>query len=158
MAADLIIEASTRDDSATLVAAKKVGAEKFSDFELVRLKNLDIPLFFDDRKDRIFASSEDLEELYMKMYTADQVLLASPVYWYNVSHLMKNFLDHWTYFLRHKTPIKDVISDTKFSTLFVGSADDPSQVEPARKTLEMSIAYIGAKWGKGYYFAESNLR
>ena len=156
----LAIEGSTREDSATLIALQSfLKAKESNSNEILRLKNLDLPQFRDTRGGGEWALSPDVETLYEKMIAADHIVLASPLYWYSVSNLMKNFLDHWTYYLRHpKAPMKESMKGKNFSFLVVGSGPKNHLVEPVFHALRYSVEYIGAVGNDEVYHTENEAR
>ena len=157
----LAIEGSTRIDSATAIMLKhKIGKEPLgTKIRMKRLLELNIPLFTDQRHDRDWKKSDDLEELLADMIWADQIILASPLYWYSVSHLMKNFIDHWTYYLRHEThPLKVVMKEKKFSFLVVGHGEESELTKPVFESLRYTVKFIGAECSAQEYFSEHFVR
>lgn len=154
------IEASTRDDSSTLMALESViqGKQDFSS-EVWRIKDKGFPLFRDTRSGGDWALTTEVELAYDKMREADHIILASPLYWYSVSHLMKNFLDHWTYYLRHpRYPMKDAMKGKCFSYLIVGSGEKNHLIKPVFDSLRYSVDYIGGVSKDEWYFTEKEAR
>jgi multimeric flavodoxin WrbA len=44
--------------------------------------------------------SDDCDEVIAEMLQHDIVIFATPIYWYGMSGIMKNFVDRWSQFLR----------------------------------------------------------
>ena len=121
--------------------------------EIVALQKLELPFFIDHREDGQWPPSKVLEDLYKKMLDADIIVLATPLYWFSVSNYMKNFLDHWTTFLRHKEfPMGSHFENTAFVSLVVGGgpAENPAEL-PIYHSMKASIAYIKAQCMGGIY-------
>jgi len=77
----------------------------------------------------------------------DTIILATPVYWYSMSGIMKNFLDRFTDLL---TIEKDLGRQLRGKSLLVASVsknDDCPEEYP--KPFERSANYLGMNW-KGY--------
>lgn len=156
----LAIEASTRENSATnLKLDRHLSTFKNAEIKKFRLSELNLPLFIDDREKRNWATSDHLETLLEEMTKADLIILASPLYWYSVSHLMKNFLDHWTYYLRHpKYPLKEIIKGKHFELIVVGHGEESNLTQAVFQTLKQSVEYIGAITRAAHYFTEHSVR
>ncbi len=151
----LIIEGSTRSPASTMAHVQALAAAQPAETncEIVALRELDLPLFEDHRTGGSWRRGEALEGLYRQMRAADVILLATPLYWYSVSHLMKNFLDHWTYFLRHpEAPMVESLADTSFGFVVVGSSfENRERREPVFQSLRLSVDYIKARCIGGFY-------
>ncbi len=156
----LAIEASTRIDSSTNIALDRYLAEQKScSVKKYRLKDMSLPLFVDERSDGKWITSPEIEMLVEEMAWADKIVLASPLYWYSVSHLMKNFMDHWTYYLQHsKHPLKEVVKDKKFSFIVVGYGEKSELTKPVFSILRQSIDFIGARIDDEIYLSEHSVR
>ncbi|GAB7006892.1 NAD(P)H-dependent oxidoreductase [Nocardioides sp. AN3] len=79
---------------------------------------------------------------------ATDVVLATPLYWYNVSGSTKALLDYWAGWL--KVPGLDFRDRTRGKTLWVVMAladRDTSTADPALATLKMAADYLGMTWG-----------
>ncbi len=151
----IAILGSTRSPSSTLGHIKALG-QKSPDWTIdyINLQEAALPLFKDFRTEQNkWESSETLEKLYQEMIAADLVILASPLYWYTVSHPMKNFLDHWTYFLRHpQKPMKDHFNQKIFLPVIVGSGFYGRQFQdPVFSTIKLSVEYVNGKCLPGFF-------
>ena len=77
----------------------------------------------------------------------DTIILATPVYWYSMSGIMKNFLDRFTDLLTIKKEVGRQLRGKSLLTISVSSSDDcPPEY---RMPFERSAEYLGMKW-KGY--------
>ena len=77
----------------------------------------------------------------------DTIILATPVYWYSMSGIMKNFLDRFTDLVTIK---KDMGRQLRVKSLIVVSVSNSDDC-PAEYPLpfERSAEYLGMKW-RGY--------
>ncbi|MDF1694477.1 MAG: NAD(P)H-dependent oxidoreductase [Saprospiraceae bacterium] len=77
----------------------------------------------------------------------DTIILASPVYWYSVSGIMKNFIDRFTDLLTIKKDMGRQLRGKSMLAISVSKSDDcPEEFSsPLRRTAE----YLGMTW-KGY--------
>ncbi len=151
----LIIEGSTRSPASTMahVQALASAQPKETHHDIVALRDLALPLFEDHRVDWSWSRSQPLESLYQQMQAADVILLATPLYWYNVSHLMKNFLDHWSYLLRHPDrPMAETLEGKSIGFVVVGSGVEGRELrQPVFQSLRLSVEYIKARCIGGFY-------
>lgn len=98
----LVLNGSPREkgNTAALVKQLTIGAkEAGAEVESVRLHDLDIHPC--DACDSCQGNgngcviSDDMQELYPKLRTADVIVIASPVYWFNLTAQTKLCIDRW---------------------------------------------------------------
>lgn len=85
-----------------IIEQKLVEKDNTIEFEYVQLSKADIRtckgcFVCIDKGEENCPLKDDREKLEMKIKRVDAVILASPVYIYNVSWIMKNFLDRFAY-------------------------------------------------------------
>lgn len=86
----IVILGSSRSNGNTLEAVNTVIQQK--NVEIVDLKTLNISYFdYDHANDH-----DDFLPLAQKMVKHETIILATPVYWYLMSAIMKTFLDRWS--------------------------------------------------------------
>ena len=105
----------------TLKEAQKQGAKT----ELIQLagKNIKYCLGCDDCRYpcRI---KDDMGKIYKKMIKADVIIIGSPVYYCNVSGLLKNFMDRCTCLTHPELKLKDKVGGAiTVSGFFAGNAE-----------------------------------
>lgn len=86
----IIILGSSRSDGDTLQAIKAVTKERT--VPIIDLKNLNISPYdyaYENKHDDFITLAE-------KMVQHNPIVLATPVYWYTMSALMKTFIDRWS--------------------------------------------------------------
>jgi len=98
----LIINGSPRSKGNTAVLSEQLIAgavEAGADVEIIRLQGLEIqPCDGCDScqtKSGGCVISDDMQEIYPKLQDADVIVIASPVYWFNMTAQTKAFLDRW---------------------------------------------------------------
>jgi len=85
----LVINGSARHDSNTLLAVKKLSP--FSEYDIVSLHEYNLQYYAYDQD-----PCEDFLKIVQKMIEANEIIFATPVYWYAMSGRMKNFFDMFT--------------------------------------------------------------
>ena len=79
--------------------------------------------------------------------TYDTIILATPVYWYSMSGIMKNFLDRFTDLLTIKKELGRQLRGKSMMAFSVSKSDDCPKEYPM--PFERSAEYLGMNW-KGY--------
>lgn len=111
--------------------------------EVVSLDNLRMSAFDYQHRNR----DDDFEPLMSRVLSHDQIIFATPIYWYSVSAAMKIFLDRLSDYL----DLADLLVEgrkLRGKTAFVvctSISDDPSTafVEAFRETFD----YLGMRFG-----------
>jgi len=87
------------DQALSMAGAKGVATEKIilSDYRIYPCQAHD-----ECRELTACLQDDDMRSIVAKVYIADGIILASPVYYYNVSAQMKIFIDRNLFFFRHK--------------------------------------------------------
>lgn len=86
--------------------------------------------------------------LLTETLAATDLVIASPLYWYNVSAATKLYLDHWAGWLR--IPRTDFRENMRGRTMWAVSAisdEDPAKADPLVASLRLSAEYLGMRWG-----------
>ena len=77
----------------------------------------------------------------------DTIILATPVYWYSMSGIMKNFLDRFSDLLTIKKEMGRKLRGKSLIAISVSNSDDCPKEYPM--PFERSAEYLGMNW-KGY--------
>lgn len=77
----------------------------------------------------------------------DTIILATPVYWYSMSGIMKNFLDRFTDLLTIEKEMGRQLRGKSLLVVSVSKNDDCPEEYP--RPFERSADYLGMNW-KGY--------
>lgn len=148
----VVIEGSTRWPSSTCAHVEALLAANAMEAQIFHLRTLHLPPFEDRRLTRTWHVSPAIEQLLDAKIAADLIVLATPLYWFSVSHLMKNYLDHWTYYLRHpQHKFTELMRGKKFYPVIVGASEDPAGAAPAFASLRMSVEYVNGTPLEGFY-------
>ncbi|MCH9753339.1 MAG: NAD(P)H-dependent oxidoreductase [Alphaproteobacteria bacterium] len=140
----IIIFGSSRDRGDTWNAIQKVIGEK--KVPIVNLNDIKISNFDYDWKN----ADDDFIKVAEQMIESDPIILATPIYWYSVSAIMKTFLDRWTDLTVFR---KELGRKLRGKTLCVitsyGATEGKRGFEPV---LIQTAEYMGMKYG-GCFFS-----
>ncbi|MEU7999713.1 NAD(P)H-dependent oxidoreductase [Catellatospora sp. NPDC049111] len=149
----LFLLAGARQGGNTETLARTAAAElpAHATQTWLNLRDLPLPPFDDIRHtgDGVYPRPEGPEKTLLDAtLAADNLVIASPLYWYSVSASAKLYLDHWSAWLR--VPGADFKARMRGKTLWtvsVLSSTDFSTADPLIGTLRLSAAYLGMTWG-----------
>jgi multimeric flavodoxin WrbA len=139
----IVILGTAREDSNTFSAIKELCP--FPEYEVIDLRSLRIaPYSYSNAED-------DFLLVAHKMEAADNIVFATPVYWYAMSAPLKIFFDRLTDLLTtYKTIGKSLKGKSTFLIATGSDADLPEGFEvPFRSTSE----YFGMVFKKSFYKA-----
>lgn len=128
---------NSHGDTRKIVEAvrKKVKAD------LVDLNEFNIGYFdyeFKNQDDDFFKTIEQILEY-------DNIIFASPVYWYSMSAVMKTFFDRLSDLLKIRKPLGRRL---RGKTMWVISSSSDAEVFPSfLKAFELSAEYLGMRFG-----------
>lgn len=139
----IVILGTARDQSQTLKAISELCP--FSPYELIELRKLKIEPYDYDGP----SGTDDFIMIAEKMAAADNIVFATPVYWYAMSGCMKVFFDRLTDLLTVYKPIGKSLRGKKTYLISTGSdAELPEGFEvPFRKTSD----YFDMIFVKSFY-------
>ena len=130
-------------------AAERLPAS--SEQRWLSLLDLELPPFKDIRRsgsgEYVFPDEPGASLLDAALWATDLVLIA-PLYWYGVPARAKNYLDHWSGWMR----VPDLAFRAKMArkTMWAVTAlseEDFSVADPLLGTLRLSADYMGMRWG-----------
>lgn len=132
----VILHGSARSNGNTRMIADLVAQQ--SGFELVDLVKLKIGAF-----DYDFKNSEDDYLPLMRRVSEefDSLVFATPVYWYSMSGLMKDFFDRFTDLLRVEKEIGRKLSGKTMSLISCSSG--PERPDYFAGPFEATAGYLG---------------
>lgn len=98
----LIISGSSRENSNSEFFAEKAADSYTGDVKWIRLREKNIRQIHDQRHDENGFDSvyDDHTQVVEAMLEADDILFATPLYWYGMSGYMKTFIDRWSQAMR----------------------------------------------------------
>jgi multimeric flavodoxin WrbA len=145
----LVLNGSPRANGNTAVLIKqlKSGAGKSSaDVEIITLNDLEIlpcdACDFCQENGSGCVISDDMQEIYPKLLSSDTIVIATPVYWFNMTAQMKLCIDRW-YALESGSDFE--LKGKKLSLLMVYGDSDlySSGGIIVIRTLEAICRYVG---------------
>ncbi|MFG2607314.1 flavodoxin family protein [Streptomyces sp. NPDC048514] len=149
----LFVLGSARAEGNTESLARRAAEQLPGDVgqHWVRLAEDPLPDFVDLRHDSDHVrppESTSAGRLLEATLAATDIVIASPLYWYSVSALTKNYLDHWSAWLR--TPglgFKAAMAGRTLWGIAALADPEPSVADPYVGTLNNSAAYLGMRFG-----------
>lgn len=137
----LIILGSARSDGNTRQVVEHLKA--LHDCELLDLNDWNFSYYDYQHRNR----EDDFIRIIERVLQHDTLIFASPIYWYTMSAVMKNFFDRLSDLLKiHKEKGRQLRGKTMWVISCNGDAEDyPSFAKP----FELSADYLGMHYG-GY--------
>ncbi|TFD91891.1 flavodoxin family protein [Jeotgalibacillus sp. R-1-5s-1] len=98
----LIISGSSRENGNAEYLAKEAVASYKGEVKWIQLREHTIQQITDQRHDAngFEHVNDDHSSIVEEMIKADEILFATPLYWYGMSGHMKTFIDRWSQALR----------------------------------------------------------
>jgi multimeric flavodoxin WrbA len=98
--------------------------------------------------------NDDYKQLITELLEHDLVVYVTPLYWYGMSGLMKNFVDRWTESLRvHELDFKKGMQDIKHYVVIAGGDSPYEKGKPLVQQFEHIFDFMGGRledWIIGY--------
>lgn len=160
MSDPLIIFGSSRDKGDTFDAIQMVLNGR--NIPIVNLNDLDISPYDYEYKNE----SDDFLDLAHKMINADTIVIASPIYWYSMSAIMKIFIDRITDLTSHRKALGRKLKGKKIYLVTASGGNGEKEFEEVLsktfKYLDMDYQgcffyYSGADEGGRYSNTENAL-
>jgi len=123
-----------------LKGAEKVGAE-IKTVNLYKLKVVHEPGYYSEDATQEVPEKmpkDDITDLYPEIIRADALVLGTPVYWANMSGIMKDFIDHLT-----ALENKDFALEGKVAAFIAASKENEGGVEMAAMSMVTALAQMG---------------
>ncbi|KAA0542925.1 flavodoxin family protein [Bacillus sp. BGMRC 2118] len=99
---------------------------------------------------------DDYYEVVYQMLPHKKILFVTPLYWYGMSGLMKNFIDRWSESLRDTSmEFKQEMKDKKMYVLITGGDEPKQKALPLVMQFQYIFDYFGASF-EGYVIGEGN--
>ncbi|CAM3945246.1 flavodoxin family protein [Alicyclobacillus pomorum] len=100
--------------------------------------------------------ADDYDAIVQSMLTHDAILFATPIYWYGMSGVMKDFVDRWSQSLRDpRYNFKEEIRDKKMYVVAVGGDAPRLKGLPLIQQFQYIFDFVGAEFA-GYVIGEAN--
>ncbi|WP_141432251.1 flavodoxin family protein [Bacillus sp. 03113] len=127
-------------------------------FERIYLKDYDILPIVDQRHDPngFQPIKDDFHQIITKALDLDVVIFATPIYWYGMSGLMKNFIDRWSQGMRDvRLDFKKKMKSKKMFVVAVGGDNPRQKGLPLMMQFQYIFDFVGAHF-VGYLIGEGN--
>ena len=157
----LILESSPRKKGNTAVLAAKAAdalCQAGVMVETIHLHGLNIaPCNHCDgciRKQEMCVLQDDMQAIYPKLAAADGLLLASPIYWFNINAQLKTCIDRWYGLWQNQ---HDVLKGKPVGVIFVYGDSDlyTSGGINAIHTFETTLRFMEARLA-GFAYGTTN--
>ena len=87
---------------------------------------------------------DDYDEVIQQVLSHDTLIFVSPVYWYTVTGLMKNFIDRWSQSLRDKRFDFKAVMASKTAYVLTAGGDNPKvKALPMIQQLKYTFDFVG---------------
>lgn len=140
----LIIFGSSRSNGDTLRAVRAVFDDSTS-IPFIDLSRMNLSYYDYDHKN----SDDDFLTIAENMIQHNPIILATPVYWYTMSAIMKTFIDRWSDLLDIQ---KDIGRKLRGKTIFVITSYLVSLPKGFEDAFSQTAEYMGMKYSGCYYF------
>ena len=88
----------------------------------------------------------DLKVLLDATLAATDIVLVAPVYWYSIPAHLKNYLDHWSGWLRIAgVPFKEQM--TQKTLRLITTSGDRAKAQPMMDSVRLCAAFFPMAWG-----------
>jgi len=139
----IVIFGSSRKDGETWKAVTSVFK---SPDEIVSINLNELKLSYFDY------DQENIDDHFLgvveQMLNHKTIILATPVYWYSMSAIMKAFLDRWADLLISRKDLGRALKDRNLSVI-TSYANDASGFETP---FELTSKYLGMQYGGCFYY------
>jgi multimeric flavodoxin WrbA len=152
----IVLNGSTRENGNTEFLAKLAVEGK--DAKFVHLKDLNILPISDKRHDPqgFQPLHDDYETLIKTVLEYDAILFATPIYWYGMSGIMKNFVDRWSQSLRDRElNFKEKMKEKKAYVVACGGDDAKIKGLPLILQFKHIFEFMNMEFG-GYVIGSGN--
>jgi len=139
----IVIFGSSRSNGDTLQAIKAVIKERA--VPVIDLKNLNIAHYDYNYENK----HDDFIEIAERMIQHNPIILATPVYWYTMSALMKTFIDRWSDLLDIR---KDIGRRLSHKELFVIACYGTSLPRGFEDAFSQTCDYLDMQYKECLYF------
>lgn len=139
----IVIFGSSRSNGDTADALQMVLKDKQP--EIIDLNKINFSSFDYEYKNK----DDDFLDVAKQMLDHNPIILASPVYWYSMSDIMKRFLDRWSDLLSYH---KDLGRQLRGKTVYIVSSYGvhPEGKEGFETTFMQTADYLGMHYGGAF--------
>jgi multimeric flavodoxin WrbA len=138
----LIILGSSRSNGSTMEAIQTITQNRA--IPLVDLSQISMSYYDYENTNR----HDDFLPLAERMVEHSPIILATPVYWYTMSAVMKTFLDRWTDLLTIRKDLGRKLANKKIFLITSFSTSFPNGFE---EIFSQTFEYMDMHYGGCYY-------
>lgn len=80
------------------------------------------------------------------MVAADVIVLASPIYWFSVSGLMKLFVDRWALYCRDGRRLVDLMPGKRMVVILTCADPEPGYLDMVLGPLQQAAKWLRMRW------------
>lgn len=151
----LVLQGSSREEGNT-EQLTKLALEGIAHKQIL-LRELSIQPIRDQRHEPggFSAVDDDYESVVREMLRHDGIIFATPIYWYTISGVMKNFIDRWSQSLRSPDyDFKAIMAQKKAYVIAVGGDNPRIKAMPLIQQMKYTFDFVGMSFesyiiGKG---------
>ncbi|SEU02171.1 flavodoxin family protein [Paenibacillus sp. NFR01] len=152
-----VIYGGTRENGNTEQLAEL--ALRGLDVERIKLKDYKVEVIEDLRHSEsgFYDRGDDYNALIDRMVACDILVFATPIYWYGMSGLMKNFIDRWSQTLRdaERPHFREQMKNKTGYVIAVGGNKPLIKGLPLVLQFQHIFEFFGATYG-GYILGEGH--
>ncbi|MEL6254372.1 MAG: flavodoxin family protein [Bacteroidota bacterium] len=134
----VIIQGSSRSEGNTNQLGRHL--QSLGDFELIDLNSYNISAYDYAHKNR----EDDFLPLMRRLLEYDLLIFATPIYWYSMSGILKNFLDRFTDCLKIEKELGRKLRGKSMAAFCCGS--DPDEIQGFFLPFELTAGYLGMNY------------
>lgn len=88
--------------------------------------------------------NDDYDQVIMQVLKSDIIIFSTPLYWYGMSGLMKNFIDRWTESIRdNRFDFKAEMSKKSAYVIITGGDDPKIKTQPLIQQFNYIFEFVG---------------
>jgi len=152
-----VIYGSTRENGNTEVLTDI--AIQDLDVEKITLREYHVLPIHDQRHDEkgFTAVKDDYDLLIERMMKHDILIFATPIYWYSMTGIMKNFIDRWSQTMRDVNfpNFKEQLGKKKAFVIAVGGDNPQLKGLPLIQQFNYTFQYMGISF-EGYVLGKAS--
>lgn len=129
--------------------------------ERVYLREHNIKNIIDQRHDELGFSfvDDDFHEIATKLLEHNKIVFATPIYWYSMSGIMKNFIDRWSHAMRDDRygNFRERLNNKKAYVIAVGGDNPKVKGLPMIQQFQYIFDFMGMNFD-GYVIGKASKR
>ncbi|MGE5675850.1 MAG: flavodoxin family protein [Mycobacterium leprae] len=151
----LILGSSRRQGNSELLAEQVIGNLPCS--RLYLMEHAIQPIVDKRHSPEGFSPvADDYDDVIARVMAHDTLVFVTPVYWYTMSGLMKNFIDRWSQSLRDsRYAFREVMRQKRAYVVIAGGDQPRIKGLPLIQTFQYAFDYVGLTFG-GYVIGEGD--